>query len=133
LGGFVGFNPGRGLSLDAKREVAACLFHIGLKVPETLPAMLAGQPGLVAAMLQLISVPDIGCNAAGMNFVELLCRSSGPGGDSIEWLLAVEKADGIQLLEDLQYNTQAPPELCQRAGGLVDTFFGEDYMGEEAE
>ena len=115
------------LSVEVSREVASVLFHFGLKVPESVPSLLGDYPSLISCMLNLITVPDVGSATAGMNYIEMLLRSSKNGDGTPNWLVAVEKADGIQVLEDLQYNTAAPSLLCERAACLVDTFYGEDY------
>lgn len=111
---------------DVKREVAHVLFNIAFKEPVGRIPKLVANRGVVSNMTMLIGADDVAMIALGTRFAKLVLEFCKDG------QARVEEANGIELLENLQYKS-VPPELCAEAKVLLDTYFGEDYGDEEDE
>ncbi|KAK9808864.1 hypothetical protein WJX72_005408 [[Myrmecia] bisecta] len=112
-------------AFDLRKEVAFAIANIcagggdGTGDSAALAHVLGSHSQVLPAFLGLMRSPDMEAAQLGLQFTEMVLRVLPEGPQ------AVEAADGIDAIEELQF--KGPPHLQRLAAQLVDKYFGEDY------
>jgi len=104
---------------DIQREAVYALYNAAKDSHEfVLPPLV--QNGLIAPVLALINIDDVDTIMLCVSFVDLILEKHKNGVE------LVEQAGGIEALETVQ--THPNPDLWDRAGKIVDRYWGEDAV-----
>lgn len=113
---------------DVKREIAHVLFNIMSHNHALHLPMILSQQGTLAVLVRLLCAPDPSMIRLGIAFVSSVLEHRVTDGRQL-----VQELNGIELLENLQYRDNVPPELCRMAKDVIDKYFGEDDEEDEME
>ena len=111
---------------DVKREVAHVLFNIMSQNHARHLPLILSQQGTLEVLIRLLCAPDPAMIHLGIGFVSSVLEHRVKDGRQL-----VQELNGIELLENLQYRDNIPPELCRMAKDIIDKYFGEDDEEEE--
>ncbi|KAG5181486.1 importin alpha [Tribonema minus] len=110
---------------DLQREAARAVWNIVADAANSAGAQQAlqavtAEPGVLAAFVALLRVPDMETVAVALSYVRLVCERVPEGSR------AVERAGGLEAIDELHYGP-VDPAISAQAAAIVDKFFGEDY------
>ncbi|CAM9777915.1 unnamed protein product [Chrysoparadoxa australica] len=106
---------------DLQREAVHAVWNLvaeGANLQEVID-----MEGVLEAIVKLLKVPDTSVVVVVLSMLDRVCATV-PGGP-----LCVEQAHGLEAIDDLHYS-QVNEQLCAQAAKIVDTYYGEDYIGE---